>query len=308
MTDLISALNHLFDNISLAVELGRLINTHYFPYEYAQEIRGCADAMGVEFGWLTWVNIGYEVTSACTSIVAQTPAGKIYHVRNMDFWDGIWLTDKLKNLTMTLAFQKGGKDLYYATSFAGYVGILSGMKPNAFSVSINTRYYPDHQLKNFLHEIIAAITEKNNSLVAFLSRDAMNLDSDYASAMNRLSNGPLIADVYYTVGGVNQNEGAVISRNILNASDIWRLNSTQWFLAQTNYDHWKQPPWFDDRVVPAFDAMYAMGQDNISYDALFKVLSVKPVLNIQSTFTMLTSAGEGYYKSVTRWCQYPCVE
>jgi len=303
-------LERLFDNFSFPNELGELINTHYFPTEYAEEIRGCAAAMGLPYGWLTWVNLGYEVTSACTSIVAQTKQGKVYHVRNMDFWDGIWLTDHLKNLTMTLEYQKGGKTQYYATSFAGYVGVLSGMKPNVFSVSINTRYYPKNGLKNFLYELVAAITEKNNSLVSFLTRNAMNTETTFAGAMNLLSNGPLIADVYYTVAGpgINTFDGAVISRNILNASDIWRLNATQWYLAQTNYDHWVKPPWFDDRVVPANDALNALGQANVGYPGLFKVLSVKPVLNLQSTFTMLTSPADGSYTSYTRWCPYPCAE
>jgi len=262
----------------------------------------------VEFGWLTFVNLGYEVSEACTSIVSQTTDGKIYHVRNMDFWDGIWLTDHLKNLTMTLEYQKGGKTLFYATSFAGYVGVLSGMKPNAFSISLNTRYYPQHGLENFLYEIIAAIEEKNNTLVSFLTRDVMMSESNWNSAVQHLSTGPLIADVYYIVGGVSVNEGAVISRNRLNASDVWVLNSTTWFEVQTNYDHWKQPPWFDNRVVPANEAMTALGQANLTMDGLFKVLSVKPVLNLQSTFTMLTSAGEGTYTSLTRWCPYPCAE
>ena len=43
------------------------------------------------------------MSEACTSIVTQTTEGKILHVRNMDFWDGIWLTDHLKNLTMTVS-------------------------------------------------------------------------------------------------------------------------------------------------------------------------------------------------------------
>jgi len=238
----------------------------------------------------------------------STVDGQIYHVRNMDFWDGIWLTDHLKNLTVTLDFQKGGKTQFYSTSFAGYVGILSGMKPGAFSISINTRYYPQHGLKNFLYEIIAAVMEKNNSLVSFLSREVMTNENNWAAAVDQLSNGALIADVYYTVGGVSANEGAVISRNRLNASDVWVLNASHWYEVQTNYDHWKQPPWFDDRVIPAEDAMDAMGQAGISYENLFKVLSVKPVLNLQSTFTMLTSAAEGNYTSLTRWCPYPCAE
>jgi len=308
MGNLLTALADFLDNSTAIEDLGKLINNYYYPQEYAQEIQGCAASMGVEYGWLSLVNLGYEVTEACTSIVAQTVDGKIYHVRNMDFWDGIWLTDHLKNLTMTIEYQKGGKTQFYATSFAGYVGVLSGMKPGAFSISINTRYYPQHGLKNFLYEVIAAVMEKNNSLVSFLSREVMTNENDWTSAVNQLSNGALIADVYYTVGGVSANEGAVISRSRLNASDVWVLNASHWYEVQTNYDHWKQPPWFDDRVVPAEEAMTAMGQDNISYENLFKVLSVKPVLNLQSTFTMLTSAADGNYTSLTRWCPYPCAE
>jgi len=209
---------------------------------------------------------------------------------------------------MTLEFQKGGKTQFYSTSFAGYVGVLSGMKPNAFSISINTRYYPKNGLKNFLYEIVAAIMEKNNSLVSFLSRKVMTNENTWAAAVENLSNDPLIADVYYTVGGVSAYEGAVISRSRLNASDVWVLNASHWFEVQTNYDHWTQPPWFDDRVVPADDAMESLGQANLSYESLFEVLSVKPVLNLQSTFTMLTSAADGNYTSLTRWCQYPCAE
>lgn len=308
MGSLITALDDFFKNSSIVIDLGRLINKDYFPAEYAQEIQGCATAMGVEYGWLTWVNLGYEVSEACTSIVAQTVNGKIYHVRNMDFWDGIWLTDHLKNLTMTLEYQKGGVTQFYATSFAGYVGVLSGMKPNAFSISLNTRYYPSKGLENFLYEIIAAVMEPNNSLVSFLTRNVMTNENNWASAMQALQKDPLIADVYYIVGGVSMYEGGVISRNRLNATDVWVLNATNWFEVQTNYDHWKQPPWFDDRVVPANEAMMAMGQANLGYDQLFKVLSVKPVLNLQSTFTMLTSAADGNYTSLTRWCPYPCAE
>lgn len=308
MGDLLTALEGFFDDSTIIADLGKTINQLYFPSEFAQEIQGCAAAMGVDYGWLSWVNLGYEVSEACTSIVAMTKDGKIYHVRNMDFWDGIWLTDHLKNLTMTLEYQKGGNTVFYATSFAGYVGVLSGMKPNAFSISINTRYYPQHGLKNFLYEIVAAIMEKNNSLVSFLSREVMTNENNWASAVNQLSNDALIADVYYTVGGVSAYEGAVISRSRLNASNVWVLNESHWYEVQTNYDHWKQPPWFDDRVIPAERAMDALGQDNLSYEGLFGVLSVKPVLNLQSTFTMLTSAAFGNYTSYTRWCPYPCAE
>lgn len=31
----------------------------YFPTEYAQEIQGCASALGVDYGWLTLLNLGH---------------------------------------------------------------------------------------------------------------------------------------------------------------------------------------------------------------------------------------------------------
>jgi hypothetical protein len=66
-----------------------------------------------------------------------------------------------------------------------------------------------------------------------------------------------------------------MSRQLLNINPqiIFRYE------VQTNYDHWKQPPWFDDRVVPANDAMTAMGQTNLSLENLFKVsLPLLPLL------------------------------
>lgn len=310
MGTLISALEHLFDNSTIVSDLGKALNLLYFPSDLAAEIRGCAIAMDVDFGWLTFVNLGYEVTDACTSIVGNTADGKVIHVRNMDFWDGIWLTDHLKNLTMTVEYQKGGNTEFYATTFAGYVGVLSGMRPGGWSVSIDTRYYPKGGIGQLFYEIIAAIEEKNSSLVSFLTRKVLTEETTYAAAVENLSNDALIADVYYIVAGVNTNEGTVISRNRLNASDVWTLDQdgSRWFEVQTNYDHWTNPPWFDDRVKPANAAMNAVGQENWSLETALEVLSVKPVLNLQSTFTMLALPADSSYTSLMRNCPYPCAE
>jgi len=290
-------------------DIGKSLNLLYFPSEFGAEIRGCAEELGVDFGWLSLFNIGYEVTDACTSIVAQTNQNKILHVRNMDFWDGIWLTNHLKNLTIQVNYQSKGKTVFYATSFAGYVGVLSGMRPGGFSVSIDTRNYPEG-ISQLFYEVIAAITEKNASLVSFLSRETLTRVPNFEGAVTSLSNGTLIADVYYIVGGVSANQGAVITRNRLNASDIWRLQTpSRWYEVQTNYDHWKQPPWFDNRVDPANTAMDTLGRNNLTLDNLFtQVLSVKPVLNLQSTFSMLACAADNVYRSYARNCQYPCAE
>lgn len=80
-------------------DIGAFLNDYYFPSDYGQEIKGCAPLLGIPHGWLALFNLGYEVSDACTSIVAQTKSGKIYHARNMDFWAGMGFTDTLKNIT-----------------------------------------------------------------------------------------------------------------------------------------------------------------------------------------------------------------
>jgi len=306
---LVNTVNGLVPNVyELLNQVGEALNAFYFPADLAQEVQGCSQALGIPTGWGSLFNLGYEVSDACTSIVAQTPDGTVLHGRNMDFWAGMGFTDSLKNMTFIADYQKGGKTQFKTTGFAGYVGALSGIKPGGFSVTINSRFYPQG-LGELFWEIVAAIEERNASLVSFLSREVLANENNFQAALNALSQTELIADVYYTMAGSKPGEGAVLSRNRHNATNIWMLNSpSRWFEVQTNYDHWQQPPWFDDRVDPADNALNALGQKDITLTGLFNTLSVKPVLNIQTTYTILAVPRNGTYMSWTRWCPFPCVE
>jgi len=288
--------------------IGEDINNNYLSLEFAQEIQGCAKAMGVPYGWITIFNLGYEVTDACTSILAQTPDGKILHARNLDFWDGMGFTDSLKDMACDIDWQKGGKTIFTTSSFAGFIGALSGAKRGAFSVTINTRFYPDG-LQELFYEVIAAITEQGAQLVSLLTREVLANDNDFKTALNDLSNGLLVADVYYTLAGAKPGEGAIISRNRTVAADVWVLDSpSRWYEVITNYDHWNQPPWFDNRVDPANDVLNSIGQSAISLDKMFTVLSTKPVFNLQTTYSILSCPATDEYRSYLRYCPYPCVE
>jgi len=279
---------------------------YFFPYEYAEEIKGCAEALGIPSGFLALANLGYEVTDDCTSIVAQGPNGKIFHARNLDFGEGLGFTATLKQVAFISDFRQGGKTVFTGTSFAGYVGALSAMRPGAFSITIDTRFYPEGAYEIF-YEIIAAIVEKNANLVAFLSRDCVQYKTSYADALKTLSSANLIADVYYIIAGTKQNEGAVISRNRENSSDIWTINyPNEWFLVQTNYDHWTEAPWYDDRIDPGVKGMKAIGMKNLTLDSMFSVLSTKPIFNLMTTYSILSCPADSIYKSYTRWCKFPC--
>lgn len=61
-----------------------------------------------------------------------------------------------------------------------------------------------------------------------------------------------------------------------------------WYLVQTNYDHWKTPPFFDDRRTPATKCLSQAGQKNASLGLIYNVLSSKPVLNKVKIYSSVT--------------------
>jgi len=289
-------------------DLGELINNMYFPAEYRDEVIGCAQAMGIPYGWLALMQLGYELSDTCTSILMQASNGNIYHARNLDFGAGMGFSNTLKNTTMQLAYQQGGKTLFTATTFGGYIGVLSGVKTGVFSGTVDTRFYPDGVVELF-QQIIAAFEEKNASMVSFLLRDTFTKATSYHEAMGMLSVDYLISDVYYIVGGPK--DGCIISRNRTVAADIWSLDpkNGRWFEVETNYDHWTPPPWYDNRRDPAIAHVTALGQSGITTQNLFtKILGAKPTINLQTTYSIVAVSATGEYSTFVRWCDYPCVQ
>ena len=76
--------------------------------------------------------------------------------------------------------------------------------------------------------------------------------------------------------------------------DTWKLEDQKgqdnFFLLQTNYDHWETPPPYDDRRDPGIQHMEAVGHAAISNTTLYKVLTTWPTFNHHTDFTALISA------------------
>jgi len=275
-------------------------------------LKGCSRTIWGDkpwYGWMSIMNIAYELADGCTSIVAQTRDGQIIHGRNMDFGaGGMVLTDMFRSVLFSLTVTQNNGTMFYSTSFGGYVGVVSGQKPLSYSLTINTRFNQNGILY-LLSEVLSSLREPQYSLVSFLTRDTLTHISNFTDAGDKLSENPLIADVYYIVAGVKPGEGVVISRNQTSALDKLYLNPNRWYVLETNYDNWKSVPWIDDRRYAANTAMKNIGSSKIDLgNILHLVLSKKPVLNIQTIYTILSIPSKGYYNSIKRYCQYPCVE
>ncbi|XP_017732074.1 N-acylethanolamine-hydrolyzing acid amidase isoform X2 [Rhinopithecus roxellana] len=224
-----------------------------------------------------------QVIGFCTSIVAQDSRGHIYHGRNLDYPFG----NVLRKLTVDVQFLKNGQIAFTGTTFIGYVGLWTGQSPHKFTVS------GDERDKGWWWENAIAALFRRHIPVSWLIRATLNESENFEAAVSKLAKTPLIADVYYIVGGTSPQEGVVITRNRDGPADIWPLDPLNgaWFRVETNYDHWKPAPKQDDRRTPAIKALNATGQANLSLEALFQVLSVVPVYNNLTIYTTVMSAG-----------------
>ena len=266
------------------------------------EIKGCADALGVDFGLLMVLNLGYEVRrlgggihnttgpcdscmhegqggNMCTSIVARKPDGKLVHGRNLD-WN---IPAQLRNFVMTIHFVKDGEVLFTGGTIIGYVGILTGMKPGKFSASIDERGLGGDVLAN----IWQALTNKKSLQPSHLLRKTLVEANDYEEALQMLSSMPLIAPVYYIIAGLGPNDGALLSRDRNDSIKPLYLNDTAWYLVQTNYDHWEDAPVFDDRRKYALEYITEVTQANVDLDQVNGGLSKWPVRNDDTSQTIL---------------------
>ena len=278
----------------------------YVPYPYSLEMVGVSIAGDVTLGETLLGNIIYEASAfnrsklaqrACTSIVAEAENGTLYHGRNLDYS----FTEILRNMTVIVDFQSGGKTLYTGTTFVGYVGLLTGQRPHAYTITLNERNQGDWWMN-----ALEALATGTNGVAAFHIRDTLaDTSLTFDDAIEKLGYEPLVAPCYLIVGGVKSTEGVVITRNRIAALDMWRLNLSEgrWFLVETNYDHWEKPPASDDRRDPAIKAMNETGRSRVNTETLFQVLSTPPVLNDGTTYTVTMSAS--IPELYNAWIRYP---
>ncbi|XP_067846387.1 N-acylethanolamine-hydrolyzing acid amidase-like isoform X1 [Heptranchias perlo] len=183
------------------------------PQPYETEIQGICKALGLSLGDGLLINLAYEISDFCTSIVAQDSRGNIYHVRNLDFE----FSDILRSLTVDLQFVKNGQIIYTGTTFIGFVGLWTGQSPNKFTISGNAR------VKGEWWKTLIAALLKRSPPPSWLIRDTLLEAADFQAALMKLANNPITANVYYILGGVKPNEGVIITRNLDGPVDIWPL-------------------------------------------------------------------------------------
>lgn len=281
------------------------------PAPFDDEIRGIAKSTGLPVTYIFVYNIMYELMGLCTSIVAEDADGHIYHARNLDF--GLFmgsdatthnwaLTAKLRPLLMNLNFVREGVLLYQTTQFAGYIGLLTGIRRGGFTISVDSRF--DGHLDKYL--IMFLLGKYEGNFLSLKTRTVMENFGTYSEALNALTHWKPIGPCYIILGGAKSKEGAVIQLGanrdtpllVRSLADKGSSN----YVVQTNYDWPAPPPAFDDRRYPVMDCLNKLGSVGINYQRLWGVMSSTPTRNALTTYTSLMSAETGYFESYKQFC------
>src|SRR5262245_20347242 len=156
---------------------------------YQGEIQAWSEAIGVTAGTATMLNCLYELSHlpnpfGCTAGIRWIEPHGMVHVRTLD-----WPIDGMGEATRMFRFRRGTRE-FLSVGVPGQVGILSGMLPGAYSVTIN--WAPPASLPNF------------DFGPTFLLRDVFETCDTYGAAVQTLEQTRLSTSVFFTVCGTEQ--------------------------------------------------------------------------------------------------------
>jgi len=205
-------------------------------------------------------------------------------------------TRLLRNNSIHIKFTKSKNIVYEAVTFAGYVGLPTGYLPGKFTVAVNARFYPGTYFE-YIETVLEEIINGEANIATQVVRNSLEMNLSFSDAKHYFTAQPLITNIYFIVGGTQSGEGVILARNqssLKYMEEISQKNG-KWYVLQTNYDRDAQPPIYDDRNYYANKAMdvYCLSGSNVTLSNLWDVLSVHPVLNLQTLYTAQTDAIKG---------------
>lgn len=191
-------------------------------YPYRKELTALSNELGHSMLELGAMNLLYDISQlehfglGCSAGVINSKEHGPVHVRNLD-----WGIDGLGEMTRVVHMNsKFGP--YVSVTFPGFIGVLSGMAPNRFSISLNWAPPPEKKPS------LAGVRLSPPIAIRYVLENA----ETYQDAVKMLSEIKLTCSASFVVCGVHENEGAVVER--------WEGSNTQIYLGaaplvQTNH-------------------------------------------------------------------------
>jgi hypothetical protein len=199
------------------------------PRPFLRESDALAEAMNspkVDKKTMALLQRGYTLShlAGCTAAVYHHLDLGMLHIRCLD-WD--MSPKEIAAATRIFEFKKGEEIVFRAVGIAGMVGVLSGVKPGKFSVTINWASSKDAWLPWLKPEPTLRL------------RDVFERCETYDGAVAALSRRELSTPVFFTVCGSKPGQACVIEvahKGLLNQEINKReFNFAEGFLVQTNH-------------------------------------------------------------------------
>lgn len=265
-----------------------LLKTNIFPSESLSEMQGSADYLKIDFNTVVALNFINEFYSKCSSLIIRKQQNGIILGRNLDYD----FPSIMRELSIDLSFYKSGKLLYKSASGAIYFGVVTGMRPGSYALSINQRDLFDHAI---FWESLNLF--EGSKATTFAMRYSLENIESYEEAKKYLENIPLIAGEYICITGTT--DGSIITRNRKYVADLREIDEYNWYIVQTNYDHWLPQPIKDDRYHPAIKRIEEVGKDSIDEDQVHRIMTMTPTYNWETVHTVIANPLTGYWYAVT---------
>ncbi|MGD1846922.1 MAG: carcinine hydrolase/isopenicillin-N N-acyltransferase family protein, partial [Salibacteraceae bacterium] len=117
------------------------------------------------------------------------------HARNLD-----WFTENnaLSLHSCIFLFQRQGETVFKTVGWPGFIGVLSGNRPGAFTITLNA--------------VSSNEPPEINPPVSFLLRDVLDQESHFEGARQCLANAPIACDCLLLLSGTEAHEKVVIER------------------------------------------------------------------------------------------------
>lgn len=243
---------------------------------YYEEITYIAKRIGLSKMECVLMQLMYESSAACTTAVIKINK-KEFFLRTMD-----WPQDFMKDITIGLNIIKNSKVIAKATSWIGYVGLLTASKidPN-YTISINYRRTKDITLQSLTENLIRAYQMRWP--IGHLIRSIMEEDYSVSTAKSMLEEFQLISPCYFILY-VPGKKSYVITRDPDKAVHV-RADQ----LVQANCDFDKTFPnilWSLERVqlINKMEEKLNSYKTKLSSEEILKHLLVHPVLNEETVY------------------------
>lgn len=260
---------------------------------YVKEMEAWADGLDIKMNEVIALNCQYELNHArfslnfgCTAAAVWVKSLGMVHLRNMD-----WELDEMGKATRIFDFVRG-KRKFITVGVPGQIGVLSGMLPKKYSVTIN--YAPTSTNPWF-----------DGFGPLFLLRDVLENNDTFDEAVKQLKKTDLATNVFFLVCGTKKDEACVIERTKTESTIRYIKDS---YITLGN--HFKTRKFYyindDELMEDSTERENALQKRlnklgaNPSINEIASSLNEKPALNDDTCQQMIFIPKTGAYK-VRRW-------